>query len=236
MKFISGKEMREKESNTIHENNGTSEQRITDSDIELLKKSYTRMVEGKNQRNKEYEESIDNLTKEISKMEQGVGDIREELDIMLEKVKRMFRVYPANLLTDYKEIKEIQKQGYGRVVWKRYALFFTSLANAKVYMVNAYNKNVGFVHLKDTDKYTRHILNLCFLEDYQKKGLGTETLEWVEQEAKKVGIEYLTLHVRVSNQQAYQTYKNFGFIEERREQSYYKDTGEDAWSMLYFIK
>ena len=52
------------------------------------------------------------------------------------------------------------------------------------------------------------------------------------QAAIDVGVQYMTLEVRVSNEPALALYKNFGFKKAGLRKKYYEDNGEDAHIMV----
>jgi N6-L-threonylcarbamoyladenine synthase len=76
-----------------------------------------------------------------------------------------------------------------------------------------------------------HIMNLAVRPDARSSGLGSALLSVLLDEARRRGIERLTLEVRPSNSAALALYADAGFREEGRRHGYYGDTGEDALVM-----
>ena len=68
--------------------------------------------------------------------------------------------------------------------------------------------------------------------DWRGRGCGTRVLYALIQAAIDVGVQYMTLEVRVSNEPALALYKNFGFKKAGLRKKYYEDNGEDAHIMV----
>jgi len=89
---------------------------------------------------------------------------------------------------------------------------------------------VGYVGLFFGGDYGQ-ITNLAVDTDYQHLGIGTELLNVIISFALTRNISTISLEVRVSNSNAQELYKNFGFNYVGRRQGYYQETGEDAYVM-----
>lgn len=76
-----------------------------------------------------------------------------------------------------------------------------------------------------------HITNVAVHPDWRGRGCGTRVLYALIQAAIDVGVQYMTLEVRVSNEPALALYKNFGFKKAGLRKKYYEDNGEDAHIM-----
>ena len=68
-----------------------------------------------------------------------------------------------------------------------------------------------------------HITNVAVHPDWRGRGCGTRVLYALIQAAIDVGVQYMTLEVRVSN---------FGFKKAGLRKKYYEDNGEDAHIMV----
>lgn len=137
-------------------------------------------------------------------------------------------------LTDYKRIKEVQKKGYGKVIWGYYALAVGHIVlGARECIIHYKGKPVGFIQYNRTGLSTRHIINICFYPEYQGLGLGGKAMDWLKDKCLEDNVENITLEVRETNEPAKALYKKQGFIEVGRKKCYYKDTGEDAITMKY---
>ncbi|OEH85256.1 ribosomal-protein-alanine N-acetyltransferase [Desulfuribacillus stibiiarsenatis] len=80
-----------------------------------------------------------------------------------------------------------------------------------------------------------HITTIAVKPEYQGQGLGCLLLETIMKECKAMGVQRMTLEVRVSNQAARKMYIKYGFVENGIRKKYYSDNGEDAiimWVVL----
>lgn len=155
---------------------------------------------------------------------------------MIEPVVPKVNVRIATL-KDYPKVKEIQKKGYGKIVWNLTDILMEHLfIGGRAYIIEYNHTSIGFLHIRKRRYIQRHITNICILPDYQGKGIGTEVLDRVKEWNKEDNINLLTLHVRETNTRAKKLYQNQGFVEVNRIKRYYKDTGEDAFKMKYTSK
>jgi len=74
-----------------------------------------------------------------------------------------------------------------------------------------------------------HLMNVAVHPDRRRRGLATELIERLFEEAGE-GARF-TLEVRVSNGPAIAMYQRFGFRSAGRRRRYYHDNGEDALIM-----
>lgn len=72
------------------------------------------------------------------------------------------------------------------------------------------------------------IHNLAVHPDYRRQGFGKTLLEAVVGEARRCGVERITLEVRKSNEAAQRLYQSLGFSAKGMRKGYYSDDGEDA--------
>lgn len=79
-----------------------------------------------------------------------------------------------------------------------------------------------------------HITNIAVHPDYRRRGIGRLIMQTLMDVAIKLGIERMTLEVRVSNKPAIQLYKSLGFEEGGIRKGYYSDNREDALIMWNF--
>jgi len=76
-----------------------------------------------------------------------------------------------------------------------------------------------------------HITNVAVHPDYRQKKIATLLLIALEEELRELGVESLTLEVRVSNQVAQSLYAQRGFRPLGLRKKYYTDNDEDALIM-----
>ncbi len=83
------------------------------------------------------------------------------------------------------------------------------------------------------------IANIAVAPEWQGKGVGTALLETAIATARRLGMETLSLEVRVSNRRAYTWYLRRGFRVVRRLPGYYRvapGRWEDGWQMMLFLQ
>ncbi|WP_315794847.1 ribosomal protein S18-alanine N-acetyltransferase [Paenibacillus sp. BIC5C1] len=76
-----------------------------------------------------------------------------------------------------------------------------------------------------------HITNIAVREAYRGRKLGEKLLEELMRTAAYLGMERMTLEVRVSNRIAQSLYQKKGFESAGLRKGYYSDNGEDAMIM-----
>jgi ribosomal-protein-alanine N-acetyltransferase len=81
-----------------------------------------------------------------------------------------------------------------------------------------------------------HINNLAVRPEVRRRGLGSQLLQWVIAEARRLGAATLSLEVRRSNIAAQRLYLRAGFREEAVRKSYYTQPVEDALVLSLKIK
>lgn len=72
------------------------------------------------------------------------------------------------------------------------------------------------------------ITNIAVLPDYRGRRIGERLLYYIMQYAKSVGVQRLSLEVRVSNIIAQKLYRKYGFVPGGIRKNYYTDNQEDA--------
>ncbi|MGF6356518.1 ribosomal-protein-alanine N-acetyltransferase [Paenibacillus sp. 4624] len=80
-----------------------------------------------------------------------------------------------------------------------------------------------------------HITNIAVRKAYQGRKLGEKLLDELMKTAAYLGMERMTLEVRVSNVVAQNLYQKKGFESAGLRKGYYSDNGEDAmimWAVL----
>lgn len=82
----------------------------------------------------------------------------------------------------------------------------------------------GFIFVLDEAE----IPNVCVKLSARQRGIGKQMLTVLEEEAKGLGIKYLYLEVRQSNQVARKLYTSFGFEEDGIRRDFYELPKENA--------
>ena len=77
-----------------------------------------------------------------------------------------------------------------------------------------------------------HITNIAVKPEVRGQGVGKELTRALLQYAANLGVQYMTLEVRVSNLKARDMYQKLGFVELGVRKRYYEDNGEDALLMV----
>lgn len=77
-----------------------------------------------------------------------------------------------------------------------------------------------------------HITNIAVRADHRGQGIGSALTAALMQYAANLGVVYMTLEVRRSNEVAQHVYLSHGFIQVGVRKKYYEDNGEDALFMV----
>jgi len=77
-----------------------------------------------------------------------------------------------------------------------------------------------------------HVTNVAVAKNRRGEGIGRQLMTALMQYAANLGVQYLTLEVRKSNQIAQNLYRSLGFVELAVRKRYYEDNGEDALLMV----
>ena len=78
------------------------------------------------------------------------------------------------------------------------------------------------------------ITNLATHPDYRHQGIGSRLLLSMIDYCGLLGLQGISLEVRVTNEDAQTLYERFGFVKVGRRKGYYQETGEDAFVMCIF--
>ena len=77
-----------------------------------------------------------------------------------------------------------------------------------------------------------HITNVAVTKSRRGEGIGEALMRALMQYAANLGVTYMTLEVRRSNETAQNLYRSLGFIQVGVRKKYYEDNGEDALFMV----
>lgn len=89
------------------------------------------------------------------------------------------------------------------------------------------NRAVGYVSLRYVlDE--GYLNNIAVLPEYRRKGLARGLLTQLTEECRELGLSFITLEVRMSNEPAKTLYRSLGYGMVGRRRNFYRDPREDA--------
>ena len=74
-----------------------------------------------------------------------------------------------------------------------------------------------------------HLNLLAVRPEFQRRGIGTRMIQWLEESARVAGIRGVHLEVRARNQQARRFYRRSGFLEMALLPKYYRGIEAAVW-------
>jgi len=80
-----------------------------------------------------------------------------------------------------------------------------------------------------------YIANIAVSRQYRNKGIADALVNAIKERGRELGLSFLTLEVRVSNNAARSLYSKHGFTEVGTRKDYYEKPVEDALLMTLFI-
>ena len=87
---------------------------------------------------------------------------------------------------------------------------------------------IGFAIAYFGDEHA-HLNLLAVQREYQRLGIGTRMLHWLEESARTAGIRAVHLEVRARNQPARRFYRRLGFVEMALLPRYYRGAEAAVW-------
>ena len=133
---------------------------------------------------------------------------------------------------DIEKVVEIEAEAYGEHHWSK-SSFYDEMQNnlAKYYVAKTANGDlVGYAgtwHIIDE----AHITTIAVKKSHLRQHIGEAIIVKIIEDCYSVGIKYLTLEVRVSNEPAIALYTKYGFNSLGTRKGYYQDNNEDALIM-----
>ncbi|NLC73053.1 MAG: ribosomal protein S18-alanine N-acetyltransferase [Ruminococcaceae bacterium] len=91
---------------------------------------------------------------------------------------------------------------------------------------------VGISHVLDEG----YMGNICTDKESRKKGAATALLKVLSDKAEKLGLSFITLEVRKSNERAIKLYEKAGYKTVGTRKDYYEKPREDAVIMTLYLK
>lgn len=135
-------------------------------------------------------------------------------------------------LEDVESVVEIEERSFP-IPWSRNSFLYELLENERaVYLVakDGYERVIGYVGLWIVFD-EGHITNLAVHPLYRRQGVAQALLQGLIETVRPMGVQHLTLEVRVSNRPAQQLYEKMGFVQVGIRRKYYLDNNEDAFIM-----
>ena len=130
-------------------------------------------------------------------------------------------------LEDCEQVAVIEAESFS-IPWSLKAFQDTIQLENYRYFVAEQNGEIvgycGFVFVLDEAE----IPNVCVKASARRQGIGKQMLNFLQEEAKKLGINILYLEVRESNQTARKLYTSFGFEEDGIRKDFYELPKENA--------
>ena len=150
-----------------------------------------------------------------------------------EKFKRAaIKVEVANI-EDCEQILEIEQNSisYNTLKIEDIKTALTD-ENYKTFKVLLNDEIVGFVILQISDEV--NIVSIAIKKEFRNIGLATRLLKTVEDFAKEINVNNISLEVSYKNVRAYLLYSKLGFIKRRIRKNYYQD-GSNCIEMIKTI-
>ncbi|HOP74870.1 MAG TPA: ribosomal protein S18-alanine N-acetyltransferase [Bacillota bacterium] len=135
-------------------------------------------------------------------------------------------------LEDVESVVEIEERSFP-IPWSRNSFLYELLENERaVYLVakDGYERVIGYVGLWIVFD-EGHITNLAVHPLYRRQGVAQALIQGLIETVRPMGVQHLTLEVRVSNRPAQQLYEKMGFVQVGIRRKYYLDNNEDAFIM-----
>lgn len=125
------------------------------------------------------------------------------------------------------EISELEKQCFNRPWSKKSLESELSNKNAVFTVAKLNDKIVGYVGMYDILK-EGYINNIAVNKKFRNMGVGTELLNYLIRYANNNDLEFITLEVRESNDNAIRLYKKLGFKKVGIRKNFYSNPLENA--------
>ena len=80
-----------------------------------------------------------------------------------------------------------------------------------------------------------HVISIAVHPEWRRRGVGKRLMLQLLEKMRRMGVRWVRLEVRVSNEAAINLYRRLGFSIERVLKGYYRD-GEDAYLMIKVLE
>jgi ribosomal-protein-alanine N-acetyltransferase len=133
---------------------------------------------------------------------------------------------------DIEPVMAIERELFGDEAWTD-TMFWSELAqrDTRMYLVQdgeADGRLTAYAGLCSYPPHEAYVQTIAVTEAAQGRGLGTELLTRLIDEAMRRGSEHLDLEVRADNETAQRMYRKHGFTQTGIRRRYYQPSGTDA--------
>lgn len=144
------------------------------------------------------------------------------------------RIRPASV-DDLIDVQSCARAAYSKYIERMdkepapmHADFASQIAQGHVHVALRYSSFAGYVvFYPQGDHY--HLENVAVLPDQAGKGIGKRLFEYVEQTAKKAGLNAVELYTNEAMIENLQMYPRLGYVETKRKQ-------KDGFNRVFFRK
>ncbi|MBI3001676.1 MAG: ribosomal protein S18-alanine N-acetyltransferase [Deltaproteobacteria bacterium] len=133
--------------------------------------------------------------------------------------------------SDLEEVMAIERAAFSFPWSARFFLQELRVPYARSLLAVVDGKTVGYIIYWRLPSET-DIHNLAVHPAHRRQGIGRALLRAVIEEARREGLQRITLEVRKSNEAAQRLYQSLGFVSQGVRKGYYSDDGEDAVIMV----
>lgn len=131
---------------------------------------------------------------------------------------------------DVKAVSELDKNNFSNNFSEDLLEKIFASKSSRIFVAMLENELVGFIVIEnDIDEI--NISHIVVDKTCRNHGIGTHLIQFVEQYAKSMNVNAVSLEVSVNNFTAKTLYQKLGYAERRTRKNYYKD-GSDAIEMV----
>ncbi|MDR1794555.1 MAG: ribosomal protein S18-alanine N-acetyltransferase [Erysipelotrichaceae bacterium] len=134
---------------------------------------------------------------------------------------------------DLNELVEMERLLFGKGAWSKASFNYELTENpvSKIFLYQLNKQTVGYLGCWVLLPQIQ-ITTLGVLPEFQNRGIGGKLLWHLEKLAKQLGVNEISLEVRISNRPAITLYQRHGFEILAKRRGYYQDNDEDAYLMV----
>ena len=130
----------------------------------------------------------------------------------------------------------LTEAAYLDTAWSEKQIREASERNDTLYLIATEDKELCAIISCVFSLFEGMIENLAVKETHRRRGVAVGLISMVEKEAKKRGLEQLSLEVASRNSAAIALYENAGFVIAGRRKGFYRKQNDDALVMIKEIR